>query len=331
MCRASDAPTPHRAVLVMNPRSGGGKVEKFRLRERAELLGAQVLQVGPGDDPAALARGAAADGADVLGAAGGDGTVSSVAAVAAETGLPLVVLPAGTRNHFARDLGLDTRDPSSALQALRDGEKILVDLGFVGDRAFVNTVSFGAYADALLSPGYREAKARALASAAGPYLAGRQWVDARVDTPGGTIERPEIVLISNNPYHLTTPRYLGRRFALDAGVLGGIAVRHVDGPVPPPPPARLRPGWSESAAPPDDGLVVWSAPRITLDGAPADLAAGVDGEAVRVHLPVTCEIRPEALSVVLPRDRPGTPPEPQLLRLPAQRPRLGAVSGPVGR
>jgi diacylglycerol kinase family enzyme len=115
--------------------------------ERAKAAGAQVRLTGPDQDPASLARTAIAEGAGVLGVAGGDGTVSAVAAVAAEAHRPLVVIPAGTRNHFARDLGLDVSDPVSALTALRAGDPALVDLGRVGSRVFVNNVSFGVYAD----------------------------------------------------------------------------------------------------------------------------------------------------------------------------------------
>ena len=77
--------------------------------------------------------------------AGGDGTVSAAAAVAVETGLPLLVIPAGTFNHFAADLGVEgARD---ALAALRDGEAVQVDLGLAGSRPFVNTSSTGVYVD----------------------------------------------------------------------------------------------------------------------------------------------------------------------------------------
>ncbi len=103
--------TPARAVVVVNPRSGDGKVSRFGLIERAERLGARVSVTDGGLGAAALARLAVEQGAQVLGVAGGDGTVSAVAAVAAETNRPLVVIPAGTRNHFARDLGLDIRNP----------------------------------------------------------------------------------------------------------------------------------------------------------------------------------------------------------------------------
>ncbi|HEV8563249.1 MAG TPA: acylglycerol kinase family protein [Actinophytocola sp.] len=112
MANGGDQLSAEVTVAVMNPRSGGGKMARFRLVERA---GAQVRLTDPSQDAASLARIAIAEGARVLGVAGGDGTVSAVAAVAAEAQRPLVVIPAGTRNHFARDLGLDITDPASAL------------------------------------------------------------------------------------------------------------------------------------------------------------------------------------------------------------------------
>ena len=307
-------PAP-RAVVVMNPRSGGGKVARFRLVERAQLHGAQVVLTDVGDDPAILARRAVDDGAELLGVAGGDGTVSAVAAVAAEADLPLVVVPAGTRNHFARDLGLDIKDPACSLEALHGGEAVRIDLGSVDGRPFVNNVSFGLYADALLAPHYREAKALGLASVAGPYVQGRQWVDATVETPEGTIARPQVVLISNNAYHIATPRHLGRRFTLDGGALGMIVLKRSAGTPPEPLPRLIRELAERGATGPEgEGIVTWSTARITLDGDAPDLAAGVDGEAVRLRLPVTCEVRPHVLRVLLPRQRPGIPPEPVVHR-----------------
>jgi diacylglycerol kinase family enzyme len=102
--------------FIMNPRSGGGKVGKFDLKRKAEGLGAEVfLMEGPEEvDVAAVARDAVARGADLLGAAGGDGTQALVAEVAAENSIPFVVITAGTRNHFALDLGLDREDPAAS-------------------------------------------------------------------------------------------------------------------------------------------------------------------------------------------------------------------------
>src|ERR1700748_209442 len=99
-----------------------------------------------------------AGGADLLGVAGGDGTQALVADVAVEHGLPFLVISAGTRNHFALDLGLDRDDPSKCLDALIDGVELHVDLGVVNGRPFVNTVSFGAYAALVQSPEYRADK-----------------------------------------------------------------------------------------------------------------------------------------------------------------------------
>ncbi|GAA1959795.1 diacylglycerol kinase family protein [Catenulispora subtropica] len=245
-----------------------------------------------------------------MGVAGGDGTVSAVAAVAADTGRPLVVVPAGTRNHFARDLGLDLRDPGRALDALVDGEPTQVDLGVLSPRVFINNVSFGMYADALLEPGYREDKPRAFATVVPDYLKGKQWVEARVTTPWGTVEFPQVVLISNNPYHLATPHWLGRRFSLSTGQLGAIVLkrpaqtpsdllRHLRG--------ELQQHQDGVGGPPSEGVVVWSAPSIRLHGDMQHLDAGIDGEAVRLPLPVLCGIRPGALRVLLPKDRPGIP------------------------
>jgi hypothetical protein len=157
-----DVPPPRRPFLIMNPRSGGGKVVRFGLKDRAEALGATVaLLEGPGTvDVGELARQAVADGADLLGVAGGDGTQALVAGIAAEHNIPLLVISAGTRNHFALDLGLDREDPSRCLDALRDGVELRVDLGFIGDRPFVNNASFGAYAAVVQSPAYRDDKAR---------------------------------------------------------------------------------------------------------------------------------------------------------------------------
>lgn len=302
MSNIGDRLLPDGAVLVMNPRSGGGKVARFRLVERAKAAGARVRLTGPNEDAASLARAAVAEGADVLGVAGGDGTVSAVAAVATEAQLPLVVIPAGTRNHFARDLGLDIRNPVSALSALRAGGLARVDLGRVGSRVFVNNVSFGAYADALLTPGYRDAKARTFMNVAPGYVGGEQWVNATVDTPDGPVECPQMVLVSNNPYHMSTLRHLGYRFALDTGRLGAIVLKRPDRAPPPDLLPRLRRELVRQghAGPPGEGVITWTAARITLHGTAAQLPAGIDGEAVLLKLPIVCEIRPRALQVLLP-------------------------------
>ena len=103
------ADPPRRPVLFINPRSGDGKAARARLAERAREAGIEAVTLDPGQDLAALAGDAAAAGADVLGMAGGDGSLAVVAAVAAAHGIPFVCVPAGTRNHFALDVGVDRR------------------------------------------------------------------------------------------------------------------------------------------------------------------------------------------------------------------------------
>jgi diacylglycerol kinase family enzyme len=119
-----------------------------------------------------------------------------------------------------------------------------------------------------------------------------------------------VVLVSNNPYHIATVRQLGRRFALDTGQLGGILLKQPAGAPPPDLLPRLRRELQRQghAGPPGEGVITWTAARITLHGTAAQLPAGMDGEAVLLDLPIVCEIRPRALQVLLPRQRPGTPP-----------------------
>ncbi len=132
-----------------------------------------------------------------------------------------------------------------------------------------------------------------------------------MDTPEGTIERPQVVLVSDNPYHIATPRYLGRRFTLESGLLGGIVVKRSAGTPPDPLPRLLRDMAERGeAGPPGEGVITCSAPRITLRGTAGSLPAGVDGEAVTLPLPVACEIRPGALSVFGAERRPGKPRRP---------------------
>ncbi|MFB7114128.1 diacylglycerol/lipid kinase family protein [Streptomyces sp. NPDC056291] len=174
----------HHPVLIMNPKSGDGKVGRFGLVEKAEALGCQVilLDISAQQDLAAIARRAVADGADLLGVAGGDGTQALVAAVAAQHDLPFLVIPAGTRNHFALDLGLDRADPSRALEALTDGVDLRIDLGDVSGRVFVNTASFGTYAEIVQRPEYRDAKAATALAELPDLLTG--YTGARPDRAG---------------------------------------------------------------------------------------------------------------------------------------------------
>ena len=119
----------------------------------------------PGDDMLDLARDAIDRGADVIGMAGGDGSQALVASVAAERGIPMVVIPAGTRNHLALDLGIDRDDVVGALDAFDAAVERPMDLAEVNGHVFVNNVSLGLYAAIVQSPEYRDAKADTTLSA----------------------------------------------------------------------------------------------------------------------------------------------------------------------
>jgi Diacylglycerol kinase catalytic domain len=139
------------ATLILNAWSGGGKYQPA-IRLSAQRRGWVIREVGPGADPARLA---ASSDTDVLVVAGGDGTVSAVAAVAVERDLPLVVLPCGTLNHFAADAGLDCNDPLTGVSAVEDGTELRVDVGSVNGRVFINNASIGFYSSMVQDPQYR--------------------------------------------------------------------------------------------------------------------------------------------------------------------------------
>jgi diacylglycerol kinase family enzyme len=292
-------PPASHAYLIMNPKSGGGKVEKFELKRKAEELGAEVFLIGGPEQVsiAEVARRAVASGADLLGAAGGDGTQALVAGVAAEHGIPFMVIAAGTRNHFALDLGLDRDNPATCLDALSDGVELRVDLGVIGGRTFVNNVSFGAYAEIVETPAYRGDKLNTTLNMLPDLLQGHRGIPfvARVDDV--EITAPQALLVANNPYGTGDIAGLGRRARLDRGMLGVVGVRVNS--------ARQAVGLLRGAHAP--GLNVLNAEKVEITADTPQVPVGIDGEAVLMLTPVECAIRPAALRVRVPRNRPGVP------------------------
>ncbi len=236
---------PRSSVLFVNPRSGGGAAARAGVAERARELGIEVITLYGGQSLAALASAAAARGADVLGMAGGDGSLGEVATVAVAKDLPFVCVPAGTRNHFALDLGVDCRDLTGALDAFTDGVERQIDVGEVNGRMFLNNVSLGVYGEAVRRPEYRDAKVRTLLQTAqevsGP--SGHTPGLCLVDETGREYRALDVVLVSNNSYALERPLPRGTRLTLDSGQLGIVIITpSSSGPPalgsPPPPPGR---------------------------------------------------------------------------------------------
>ncbi len=276
------ADPPQRPVLFVNPRSGGGKAVRADLAERARERGIDVIALRPGDRLPALVDQALANGADALGVAGGDGSLTVVAAAALAHGLPFVCVPAGTRNHFALDVGVDRDDLVGSLDAFTDGVERRIDVAEVNGRLFLNNVSLGIYGDAVREPTYREAKARTLLETAVQVLGPSAAVsELQVMDDRGRLHRsPAVVLVSNNPYAFDPPSQPGTRPTLDSGQLGVLVLD--------PPRRGQSPGHT------------WTATQLELT-APAPVHAGIDGEAVDLTPPLRFAIRPRALRVRLPR------------------------------
>jgi diacylglycerol kinase family enzyme len=279
---------PKRAVVVWNPKSGGGKALTAHLDEEARARGIEPIELRPGDDLLQLVRDAVARGADALAAAGGDGTQALVATIAAELDLPFACIPAGTRNHFALDLGVDRNDVVGALDALVNGGERRVDLAEVNGRVFVNNVSLGLYAEAVQHPGYREAKVRTVLDTLPDVGGGGAAGGLRYDGGGESGGRALVVMVSNNSYRLGRIIGSGTRPRIDDGQLG-IAV------------------LEEPAEGGHPRFRQWEAPTFTVDSA-GPVPAGVDGEALVIDPPLRFTIRPGALRVRIAPQHPGASP-----------------------
>lgn len=296
--RLPPAPAPSRPVLFVNPRSGGGKAERFSLVDEARARGIEPVLLGPGDDLGTLVRSAVAGGADALAMAGGDGSQAIVAAIAAERGLPYACIPSGTRNHFALDLGVDRNDVVGALDAFVDGGERRVDLAEINGRVFVNNVSLGVYAEAVQHEGYREAKLRTLLSTlSDAQRDGHAGADLCWRGPGGHEHHSGMaILVSNNRYRLGRAIGSGTRPRIDDGRLGITIAGHPRGREGHRGPHRPQRPWRE-----------WSAAEFEV-GADGPVPGGIDGEAVMLDPPLRFRILPGALRVRISARHPGVSP-----------------------
>jgi diacylglycerol kinase family enzyme len=250
----------------------------------------------PGCDLEQLVRDAVAGGADGLAMAGGDGSQAVVATVASEEGLPYACIPAGTRNHFALDLGVDREDVVGALDAFVVAGERWVDLAEVNGRVFVNNVSLGVYAEAVQRDGYREAKLKTLMETLPEMMGpGAEGPDLQWRSPSGKRHASgAAILVSNNKYRLGSSIGSGTRPKIDDGLLGIATLAD---------PAAGRRRLRSFQKPWRD----WSAPQFEVDS-DAPVPAGIDGEAATIDPPLRFGIRPGVLRVRISRNHPGASP-----------------------
>ena len=298
------APAARHGVLIMNLKSGGGKAEKFHLEDECRARGIEPVVLQRGDDLLQLARDAIDRGADVVGMAGGDGSQALVASIAAERGVPMVVIPAGTRNHFALDIGLDRDDVVGALDAYGEARERTIDLADVNGRIFVNNVSLGLYATIVQSAEYRDAKRETTLAALPEMLGpGSEPFDLRFTTPDGVEhDGAHVIQVSNGPYGTTTGGITSRP-RLDTGQLGVFSL------VVPDAVAATRAVAALTTATPAlyEGYLSWSTPTFTLTSA-SPIAVGLDGEALTMDPPLVFSSRPGVLRLRLPLQAIGYSP-----------------------
>jgi len=254
--------------LLVNPRSGDARPTVDEVAAAARRLEIDVHVLADGDDGAEVARAAEAD---ALGVAGGDGSLAAVAQVAVERDLPFVCVPFGTRNHFARDLGLERDDPIAALAAFRGVER-RIDVGYAGARMFLNNVSLGVYARLVHRREHHRRRREALARVRAWTMLLRQRDSLGITLDGAPVEA-QLVLVANNAYVLELPS-IGARKQLDEGRLHLYVVR--------------------------GGVEERSAASLVLDARAGSVEAAVDGEPDVLRTPIEFRIAPAALRVLVP-------------------------------
>jgi diacylglycerol kinase family enzyme len=260
--------------LIVNPHSGTGSPGAEELRNAAQKRDIEVHLLAEGDDLQEVARRA---NADVLGMAGGDGSLGAVAEVAIEQDIPLVCIPFGTRNHFARDLGLDRGDPIGALAAF-DGDERRIDAARVGDRLFLNNVSLGLYARLVHRREHRRRRREALARLRALALTMKDRRRRQRFTIDGEPVRARLVLVANNHYSFDLLS-LGERERIDEGLLH-LYVPH----------GFRRITWDQR-----------SCTELEIGSPLPRVRAAVDGEPAELETPLRFRIEPGALRLLLPR------------------------------
>jgi diacylglycerol kinase family enzyme len=291
---------PNHPVLIVNPESGGGKARRHDLVGECLARGIEPVVFQRGDNLFDVAEAAVERGADAIGVAGGDGSQAPVATVAVEHDIAYVCVPAGTRNHFALDIGLSGADVVGALDAFSDAVERRVDLGRVNGRVFVNNTSIGLYAEVVRSAQYRDAKAKTVTQMLPDLIGpGAEPFDLRFTGPDGAqYPTAHLLIVSNNPYRVKPPGAYGTRGAMDGGTLGVVAARIAE-------PKELVSFRALDAAGrirSFHGWLEWATPTFRVDS-DTRVDVALDGEPEEIDPPLEFETLPSALRIRLPQHR----------------------------
>ena len=290
-------------VLFVNPKSGGGKATKTGLADIARERGIDVRVLGKDDDLTQMARDAIAGGADALAMAGGDGSLGYVATAAIEAGVPFICIPAGTRNHFARDVGLDRSDVVGALDAL-EGELRVIDFATVNGRVFLNVASLGLYATVVSNPDYRDAKAETTIATLQQLEESGEPFDLRFADGGGEHRNTaDLVMVSSNAYTVSgLLADIGKRARLDRGQLGILMLEIQDATAV----ATFAALYAAGQIDRFSGWSQWTADGFTVES-DEPVPLGVDGETISMEPPLRFEIHPAGFTIAVPKGTPYGP------------------------
>jgi len=299
-----------RITVLLNPRAGKHDATARQVAEAFRAAGAEVdISLAEGPAIAAEAADAIRRGSRVVVAGGGDGTISTVAGVLAGTGAALGLLPLGTLNHFAKDLGIPA-NVDEAARAIVAGRTLNVDVGEVNGRPFINNVSIGMYARLLVERAamQRIGRGKWLAHGLAALRVWRHYRRLRVDirTSKGEVGRTgdagsslhvrtPFVFVGNNEYQLSGLELGGRKdlaggrlhVCMAPGMTRGGVARMV-----------VQALFGDVCA--IEGFESFSAPAVELDARVARLEVSIDGEAVTLDTPLAFGIRPRALRVIVP-------------------------------
>jgi len=301
-------PIPSSHLILLNPGSGAGSADDVSrlLLSMAERAGVQA-RVEVLDDPAlvpALVDRALASGVTTVVAGGGDGTVSSVAGCLVDRDAALGVLPLGTLNHFAKDLGLPL-EAETAMAVVLAGHVAQVDVGEVNGRIFLNNSSIGLYPRMVRLRQRAEAhgwrKWVVATRAAFAVMRHRTDLGVRLEADGvATSLRTPMVFIGNNAYRMQGLD-AGSRESLDGGVLSlyVLRVRGWGG--------LLRAAWQVIAGKVEEGdaLNTFEVAEATVDLRSERVPVALDGEVVPLTTPLQYRVRPRALRVLVPPPKGG--------------------------